>query len=150
MAHPASITDDQVFIILDRLDESGARISPNRVRTEAGGGNPARYRALIERWRIARVLESAPGSRNGPGSRTALVDAIASAIEVGLFLRADFLDRSFRARLARDLAGQVGSSLIRRGLASDGALDQAPPDPLQQFLAEGLAEEEGGGLETEA
>lgn len=138
MAHPASITDEEVFLLLDRLEHAGAKLTPNRVRTEAGGGNPARYRALIERWRVARTLERGPKEAR---HSIALFDDIAKTIEVELYMRAPFLDRAFRESLSRSLAGRVGGSLIRRGLASEDALGDAPPDLFLSFL-EAIADPE--------
>lgn len=144
MAHPASVSDEDVFAKLDALDASGAAITPNRVRTELAGGNPGRYRDLIERWRMARSLEKdAPAD---PGATaTALFDEIARTIEIGLYLDMGFLDPAFRTRVARNLAGRVGGSLIRRGLASEQALQAAPPDPLA-FYAERGAGTAAGSL----
>jgi hypothetical protein len=144
MAHPVSTTDEEVFAILDRLDAAGAKISPNRVRTEANGGNPARYRLLIDRWRLARSLERNGGRDGGSTAKTALYGDIARVIEVELFTLAGFLDVSFRQNVARHLAGQIGSSLIRRGLVSEDALAEAPPDPFARFLGDETGRGDGG------
>jgi hypothetical protein len=140
MAHPASATDSEVFAALDRLEVSGMSLTPNRVRTELGGGNPKRYRDLIARWRVARALEQGPNSADGT-SPTALFDEIVRTIEIGLYMRMGFLDTGFRLQAARDLASRIGGSLIRRGLASEAALREAPPDPFTGYIDQ----EDGGG-----
>ena len=137
MAHPASITDEEVFVILDGLDTAGTAITPNRVRTEAGGGNPSRYRALIERWLVARSLESDPSAGLDGNPGTVLCDEIARSIELCLFARMGFLDKHFRASVSRELAGRVGGTLIRRGLVNEGALGRAPLDPFAETGKQG-------------
>jgi hypothetical protein len=135
MAHPAAVKDSDVFDLLDRLEAARETVTPNRVRTELGGGNPNRYRILIDRWKVARSLEEKPAGDAGEEEPTALLDELVKTIRVGLYMKAPFLDKAFRDGLARELAGRVGGSLIRHGHVTEEALAVAQPDPFDVIVS---------------